>query len=109
MLDTNTISTLEGILNERYPEDKYTIQDGFISQGRNWVGDKPRGDHALVIFKIEFGFANLGYVLDSKGDIHGVCEGCEEDFHLGSAVFVQGGNGREWFLQHRHIDATMGI
>jgi len=98
MLDTNTISTLEGILNERYPEDKYTIQDGFISQGRNWVGDKPRGDHALVIFKIEFDYAN-----------HGVCKGCEEDFHLGSAVFVQGGNGREWFLQHHHVDPTMGI
>jgi len=98
MLDTNTISTLEGILNERYPEDKYTIQDGFISQGKDWLGDKPRGDYALAIFRVDFDCANFG-----------VCKGCEEDFHLGNAVFVQGGNGRQWYLQNHHVDPTMGI
>jgi len=98
MLDANMISTLEGILNERYPEDKYTIQDGFISQGRNWLGDKPRGNYALAIFRVDFDYANGG-----------VCKGCEEDFHLGNAVFVQGGDGRQWYLQNHHADPTMGI
>ena len=90
MLDTNTISTLEGILNERYPEDKYTIQDGFISQGKNWLGDKPRCDYGLVIFQIV-------YDKDVFPDY----------FHLGSAVFVS--VGQDWSLQHYKIDTTMGI
>tara|TARA_R110000824_G_scaffold193053_1_gene375403 strand:+ start:222 stop:518 length:297 start_codon:yes stop_codon:yes gene_type:complete len=98
MLDTNTISTLEGILNEEYPEDKYTIQDGFISNGKDWLGDKPRSNYALAILRVDFDRTNRG-----------VCKGCEEDFHLGNAVFVQGGNGRQWYLQSHHVDPTMGI
>ena len=89
MLDTNTISTLEGILNEEYPEDKYTIQDGFISNGKDWLGDKPRCNYALVIFEIVYD------------------ENVRDLFHLGSAVFSSVGNN--WRLQHYKIDTKMGI
>ena len=90
MLDTKTISMLEGILNEELPENKCTIQDGFISEGKDWLGDKPRCNYALVIFEIV-------YDEDVFPDI----------FHFGSAVFVS--VGQDWRLQHYKIDKKMGI
>ena len=52
MLDTKTISIFEGILNKELPHsfcvsydmitnNKCTIQDGYVSNGKDWLGDKP--------------------------------------------------------------------
>jgi len=90
MLDNKTISTFEGILKKELPENKCTIQDGFISNGKDWLDDKPRCNYALVIFKIV-------YDEDVFPDV----------FHLGSAVFVS--VGLDWRLQHHQIDIKMGI
>ena len=95
MLDNKTISTFEGILKKELPENKgarrkCTIQDGFISNGKDWLGDKPRANYALVIFEIV-------YDEDVFPDV----------FHLGSAVFVS--VGLDWRLQHHQIDIKMGI
>ena len=94
MLDTKTISTLEDILNDELSESesnsKCTIQDGFISNGKDWLGDKPRANYALVIFEIV-------YDKDVFPDV----------FHLGSAVFVN--DGKDWRLQHYQIDVKMNI
>ena len=94
MLDTKTISIFEGILNEELSDRIFlpqcTIQDGFISQGKNWLGDKPRCDYGLVIFQIVY-----------DKDVF------PDRFHLGSAVFVS--VGQDWSLQHYKIDNTMGI
>ena len=47
-INTNTISKLEDILNDELSESesnsKCTIQDGFISNGKDWLGDKPRAN-----------------------------------------------------------------
>ena len=90
MLDNKTISTFESILKKELPENKCTIQDGFISNGKDWLGDKPRANYALVIFEIV-------YDEDVFPDI----------FHFGSAVFVS--VGQDWRLQHYKIDKKMGI
>ena len=82
-------SKLEGILKKEFPKNKCTIQDGFISNGKDWLGDKPRGNYALVIFEIVYD------------------ENVRDLFHLGSAVFSSVGNN--WRLQHYKIDTTMGI
>ena len=93
-INTNTISKLEDILNDELSESesnsKCTIQDGFISNGKDWLGDKPRANYALVIFEII-------YDKDVFPDV----------FHLGSAVFVS--VGLDWRLQHYKIDKKMGI
>ena len=83
-------SKLEGILKKEFPKNKCTIQDGFISNGKDWLGDKPRANYALVIFEIV-------YDKDVFPDV----------FHLGSAVFVS--VGQDWRLQHYKIDKKMGI
>jgi hypothetical protein len=94
MLDAKTISTLEGILNEELLESiccsQCTIQDGKISNGKDWLGDKPRCNYALVIFQII-------YDKDVFPDY----------FHLGSAAFIS--VGQNWRLQHYKIDHKMGI
>jgi len=82
-------SKLEGILKKEFPKNKCTIQDGFISNGKDWLGDKPRANYALVIFEIIYD------------------ENVEDLFHLGSAVFVS--VGLDWRLQHYKIDKKMGI
>ena len=100
MLDTKTISIFEGILNKELPHsfcisydmitnNKCTIQDGYVSNGKDWLGDKPRCNYALVIFEIVYD------------------ENVRDLFHLGSAVFSSVGNN--WRLQHYKIDTTMGI
>ena len=81
-------SKLEGILKKEFPKNKCTIQDGFISNGKDWLGDKPRCEYALVIFEI---------VYDENAGV----------FHLGSAVFVN--DGKDWRLQHYQIDVKMNI
>ena len=82
-------SKLEGILKKEFPKNKCTIQDGFISNGKDWLGDKPRANYALVIFEIIYD------------------ENVEDLFHLGSAVFVN--DGKDWRLQHYQIDVKMNI
>ena len=105
MLDNKTISTFEDILNDELSESKpnsicgrnikCTIQDGFISNGKDWLGDKPRCNYALVIFEIVYDEDAFGeYIIPDV-------------FHLGSAVFVS--VGQDWSLQHYKIDKKMGI
>jgi|TARA_R110002020_G_scaffold429333_1_gene638885 hypothetical protein len=92
MLDTKTISIFEGILNKELSENSITIQDGFVSNGKDWLGDKPRCNYALVVFEI---------IYDKN---------VRDLFHLGSAVFSDGYSIRPiWRLQHYKIDTKMGI